>query len=86
MGIINVLNVVNFIPQLRQFNASRATLWERFSILCIPAPQPQIHPQAQKAAVATEAAGHKVSLADVEILLEHQQELGNGYLAEYAIV
>ncbi|WP_250123508.1 DsbA family protein [Chroococcidiopsis sp. CCMEE 29] len=48
-------------------------------------PQPQIHPQAQKAAVATEAAGAQGQFWQMyEILLENQQELGNGYLAEYA--
>ena len=48
-------------------------------------PQPHIHPQAQKAAAATEAAGAQGQFCQMyEILLEHQQELGNGYLAEYA--
>ena len=48
-------------------------------------PQPHIHPQAQKAAAATEAAGAQGQFWQMyEILLEHQQELGNGYLAEYA--
>ena len=48
-------------------------------------PQPHIHPQAQKAAAATEAAGAQGQFWEMyEILLEHQQELGNGYLAEYA--
>lgn len=46
-------------------------------------PQPQ-HPQAQKAAAATEAAGAQGQFWQMhEILLEHQ-ELGDGYLAEYA--
>ena len=48
-------------------------------------PQPHIHPQAQKAAAATEAAGAQGQFWQMyNILLEHQQELGNGYLAEYA--
>lgn len=48
-------------------------------------PQPQIHPQAQKAAAAIEAAGAQGQFWQMyEILLEHQQALGNGYLAEYA--
>jgi protein-disulfide isomerase len=48
-------------------------------------PQPHIYPQAQKAAAATEAAGAQGQFWQMyEILLEHQQELGNGYLAEYA--
>ncbi|MBD2249562.1 thioredoxin domain-containing protein, partial [Nostoc sp. FACHB-888] len=48
-------------------------------------PQPHIHPQAQKAAAATEAAGAQGQFWQMyEILLEHQRELGNGYLAEYA--
>jgi protein-disulfide isomerase len=48
-------------------------------------PQPQIHPQAQKAAAATEAAAAQGQFWQMhEMLLNHQQELGNGYLAEYA--
>ena len=48
-------------------------------------PQPQIHPQAQKAAAATEAAAAQGQFWQMhEMLLEHQQELGDGYLAEYA--
>lgn len=47
-------------------------------------PQPQIHPQAQKAAVAAEAAGIQGRFWQMhELLLEHQ-ELGDGYLVEYA--
>lgn len=48
-------------------------------------PQPQIHPQAQKAAAATEAAATQGQFWQMhEILLKHQQELEDGYLAEYA--
>lgn len=48
-------------------------------------PQPQIHPQAQKAAAATEAAAAQGRFWQMhEMLLKHQQELGDGYLAEYA--
>jgi protein-disulfide isomerase len=64
-----------------------ATLFGRDSLCFVfrHFPQPQIHPQAQKAAVATEAAGAQGQFWQMyEILLEHQQELGNGYLAEYA--
>jgi protein-disulfide isomerase len=64
-----------------------ATLFGRDSLCFIfrHFPQPQIHPQAQKAAAATEAAGAQGQFWQMyEILLEHQQELGDGYLAEYA--
>jgi protein-disulfide isomerase len=48
-------------------------------------PQPQIHPQAQKAAAATEAAATQGQFWQMhEMLLKHQQELEDGYLAEYA--
>lgn len=48
-------------------------------------PQPQIHPQAQKAAAAVEAAAAQGQFWQMhEMLLKHQQELGDGYLAEYA--
>jgi protein-disulfide isomerase len=42
-------------------------------------PQPQLHPQAQKAAAAQ---GHFWQMH--ELLLKYQQDLGDGYLAEYA--
>lgn len=48
-------------------------------------PQPQIHPQAQKAAAAALAAGAQGQFWQMhEMLFSHQQELGNGYLVEYA--
>jgi protein-disulfide isomerase len=48
-------------------------------------PQPQIHPQAQKAAAAAEAAAAQGQFWQMhDILFAHQQELGNGYLVEYA--
>ena len=48
-------------------------------------PQPQIHPQAQKAAAAVLAAGAQGQFWQMhEMLFSHQQELGNGYLVEYA--
>ena len=48
-------------------------------------PQPQIHPQAQKAAVAAEAAGAQGQFWQMcEILLEHHQELRDCHLVEYA--
>ena len=47
-------------------------------------PQPQ-HSQAQKAAAAAEAAAAQGKFWQMhEILLKHQQNLGDGYLAEYA--
>jgi protein-disulfide isomerase len=64
-----------------------ATLFGRDSLCFVfrHFPQPHIHPQAQKAAAAAEAAGAQGQFWQMyEILLEHQQELGNGYLAEYA--
>ena len=48
-------------------------------------PQPQIHPQAQRAAAAALAAGAQGQFWQMhEMLFSHQQELGNGYLVEYA--
>jgi protein-disulfide isomerase len=48
-------------------------------------PQTQIHPQAQKAAAAALAAGAQGQFWQMhEMLFSHQQELGNGYLVEYA--
>ncbi|HEY9623883.1 MAG TPA: DsbA family protein [Crinalium sp.] len=48
-------------------------------------PQPLIHPQAQKAAAAALAAGAQGQFWQMhEMLFSHQQELGNGYLVEYA--
>jgi protein-disulfide isomerase len=48
-------------------------------------PQTQIHPQAQKAAAATVAAAAQGQFWQMhEILFEHHQELGDGYLVEYA--
>ncbi|MDZ8188388.1 MAG: DsbA family protein [Nostoc sp. ChiSLP02] len=48
-------------------------------------PQPRIHPQAQKAAAAAEAAAAKGQFWQMhDILFAHQQDLGDGYLAEYA--
>ena len=64
-----------------------ATLFGRDSLCFVfrHFPQPQIHPQAQKAAAATEAAAAQGQFWQMhEMLLKHQQELGDGYLAEYA--
>jgi protein-disulfide isomerase len=48
-------------------------------------PQPQIHPQAQKAAEAAEAAAVQGQFWQMhETLLQHQEDLGDGYLVEYA--
>jgi protein-disulfide isomerase len=48
-------------------------------------PQIQIHPQAQHAAEAAEAAATQGQFWQMHnILFAHQQELGNGYLVEYA--
>ncbi|MBD2451380.1 DsbA family protein [Nostoc sp. FACHB-152] len=48
-------------------------------------PQVQIHPNAQRAAQAAEAASAQGQFWQMhEILFIHQQELGNGYLVEYA--
>ncbi|MBD3885819.1 DsbA family protein [Phormidium tenue FACHB-886] len=68
----------------RQFEA---TLFGR-NCLCFVFrhfPQPQIHPQAQKAAAATEAAAAQGQFWQMhEMLLKHHQELGDGYFVEYA--
>lgn len=48
-------------------------------------PQPQIHPYAQRAAEAAEAAATQGQFWQMhDILFTHQQELGNDYLVEYA--
>ncbi|MBG1245108.1 DsbA family protein [Nostoc sp. NZL] len=48
-------------------------------------PQPQIHPYAQRAAEASEAAAAQGQFWQMhDILFTHQQELGNDYLVEYA--
>jgi protein-disulfide isomerase len=48
-------------------------------------PQPLIYPQAQKAAAAALAAGAQGQFWQMhDILFNHQQALGNGYLVEYA--
>ena len=68
----------------RQFEA---TLFGR-NCLCFVFrhfPQSQIHPQSQKAAAATEAAAAQGQFWQMhEMLLKHQQELEDGFLAEYA--
>ncbi|WP_448265681.1 DsbA family protein [Nostoc sp. DSM 114159] len=64
-----------------------ATLFGRDSLCFVfrHFPQPQIHPQAQKAAAATEAAATQGQFWQMhEMLLKHQQKLEDGYLAEYA--
>jgi protein-disulfide isomerase len=48
-------------------------------------PQVSIHPQAQKAAEAAEAAATQGKFWQMhDTLFEHQQALDNGYLVEYA--
>ncbi len=48
-------------------------------------PQTQIHPHAQRAAQAAEAAGAQGQFWSVhDTLFTHQQKLENGYLIEYA--
>jgi protein-disulfide isomerase len=48
-------------------------------------PQTQIHPQSLRAAQAAEAAAAQGQFWQMhESLFDHQQELGNGYLVEYA--
>lgn len=48
-------------------------------------PQVQAHPHAQRAAEAAEAAAAQGQFWQMhEMLFIHQQELGNGYLVEYA--
>ncbi len=64
-----------------------ATLFGRDSLCFVfrHFPQTQIHPQAQKAAAATEAAATQGQFWQMhEMLLKHQQKLEDGYLAEYA--
>ncbi|XGV98692.1 MAG: DsbA family protein [Leptolyngbya sp. BL-A-14] len=48
-------------------------------------PQRQLHAQAQRAAEAAEAAADQGRFWQMhDMLFNHQQELGNGYLVEYA--
>jgi protein-disulfide isomerase len=48
-------------------------------------PHRQIHPYAQRAAEAAEAAAAQGQFWQMhDLLFEHQQELGDGYLVEYA--
>jgi protein-disulfide isomerase len=48
-------------------------------------PQTQIHPQAQRAAQAAEAAADQGQFWQMhDSLFNHHRELGNGYLVEYA--
>lgn len=48
-------------------------------------PQPQIHPQSQKAAAAALAAGEQGRFWQMhDMLFSHQEALGNGHLVEYA--
>jgi protein-disulfide isomerase len=48
-------------------------------------PQHQVHPRAQRAAEAAEAAAVQGQFWQMhEMLFNHQQELGDGYLVEYA--
>ena len=48
-------------------------------------PQPQVHPYAQRAAEAAEAAASQGQFWQMhDILFEHQQALGNDHLVEYA--
>lgn len=49
-------------------------------------PQPHLHPNAQRAAEAAEAAGTQGRFWQMhDTLFGHQQALTNGYLAEYAL-
>lgn len=48
-------------------------------------PQSQVHPRAQRAAEAAEAAATQGQFWQMhEMLFNHQRELGDGYLVEYA--
>ncbi|WP_432813501.1 hypothetical protein [Pantanalinema sp. GBBB05] len=52
--------------------------------ICRHFPQVQIHPHAQRAAEAAEAAAAQGQVWQMhEMLFIHQQELGNGNLVEY---
>jgi protein-disulfide isomerase len=82
-------------PQCRELYALIQTIHERLdgtfpeeNYLCFvfrQFPQPQIYPQAQKAAAAALAAGAQGQFWQMhDMLFNHQQALGNGYLVEYA--
>lgn len=58
---------------------------DRLCIIFRHFPHRQIHPSAQRAAEAAEAAAAQGQFWQMhELLFEHQQELGDGYLVEYA--
>jgi protein-disulfide isomerase len=75
-------------PQSATLNRLINSIQERIPTLCFifrHFPQPQYHPQSQKAAEAAEAAGAQGQFWQmVDLLFAHQQALGNGYLVEYA--
>jgi protein-disulfide isomerase len=82
-------------PQCGELHALIKTIHEQIDVtfpeenhLCFvfrQFPQPQIYPQAQKAAEAALAAGAQGQFWQMHnILFNHQEALGNGYLVEYA--
>ncbi len=69
----------------RMIKAIQQQLGNRLGFVFRHFPQVSIHPQAQKAAEAAEAAAAQGQFWQMhDTLLEHQQALDNGYLVEYA--
>lgn len=69
----------------RMIKAIQQQLGNRLGFIFRHFPQTQIHPQAQKAAEAAEAAAAQGQFWQMhDSLFEHQQALDNGYLVEYA--
>ncbi len=69
----------------RMIKAIQQQLGNRLGFVFRHFPQASIHPQAQKAAEAAEAAAaHGQFWQMHDTLFEHQQALDNGYLVEYA--
>ncbi len=69
----------------RMIKAIQQQLGNRLGFVFRHFPQASIHPQAQKAAEAAEAAAAQGQFWQMhDTLLEHQQALDNGYLVEYA--
>jgi protein-disulfide isomerase len=75
-------------PLIKRIQGQLDATFAETNYLCLvfrQFPQPQIHSQAQKAAAAALAAGAQGQFWQMhDMLFNHQQALGNGYLVEYA--
>ena len=77
----NVYRLIKATPRLLNISFEE----QDFCFIFRHFPQVQIHPHAQRAAEAAEAAAAQGQFWQMhEMLLIYQQALGNGYLVEYA--